>query len=142
MTPKTVLALITCFAAFALVGCGDNGSSTILAPTVDTVPPAVPTGVGVDQTLTAVMIDWDANSEPDLAGYVLERSLDMGATWQTLGSAVLTSNSYADYKYPHADYRVAAIDQSENQSAYSAQVAFSLPDRGPKIPAQAWAPTN
>ncbi|MBZ0268113.1 fibronectin type III domain-containing protein [bacterium] len=142
MTPKTVLALISSIAAIALVGCGDNGSSNILTPTVDTVPPATPTGVSVDQTVTNVLISWDANSEPDLAGYVLERSLDNGTTWETLGSAALTTNDYSDYKYPHADYRVAAMDDSQNQSAYSSEVSFSLPDRGPKIPSQPWAPVN
>lgn len=142
MTPKTVLALISGIAVLALVGCGDGGSSTIITPTVDTVPPATPTGIALDQTNTAVLISWDANSEADLAGYVLERSLDDGTTWEEMGSGVLTSNGYSDYKYPHADYRVAAVDESQNQSAYSDEVAFSLPDRGPKLPAAPHSPTR
>jgi hypothetical protein len=134
MTPKTVLILMTSLAAFALYGCGDD-SSSIAGPgttAVDTVPPAVPTNVEVHALTSSVNLSWAENSEPDLAGYVLQRSLDDGASWETIGTALLTSASYTDTKNRAAQYRVAATDLSSNQSAFSTEVGYRSPNPKPK----------
>lgn len=131
MTPKTVLALATCLVAFALVGCGDNGTGSIVSPedpiVADTVPPAVPTDMVVHALTRTVEVSWSENSEPDLAGYVLQRSFDGGSSWETLGGSLLTTASYTDARDYSALYRVAATDLSSNQSAFSNQEGYWVP---------------
>jgi hypothetical protein len=54
---------------------------------------------------------------------------------------LLTAAGYADTYHPAVDYRVAAVDQSDNQSAYSAAqswVYIRLSDG--KRPTQPMAP--
>ena len=143
MTPKTVLTLIASLslAAVVLVGCGDDSSTVISpGPAVDTVPPASPTGVRVNTTVTTVELSWTANAEPDLAGYTLQRSFDGGETWHALSTSLLATNSYSDYKNQTAEYRVAAEDLASNQSAYSAQVGYRLATPKPKYASSAAQP--
>jgi hypothetical protein len=127
MTPQNLWKLVKLvpFAlAIALVGCGDDGSSSpgttiVPTPTPDTVPPSVPTNLDVEWDNGTLVLQWDENSEPDLAGYMLQRSYDAGTTWEYVSPTPLTVASYVDTFANRADYRVSAIDTSDNQSAYS-----------------------
>lgn len=146
MTPSAVrlLGVLPVVLAFALGGCGDGSDSTT-APggnqPVDTVPPAVPVNLQVSANLgfapASIQVVWDENAEPDLAGYVLQRSLDRGATWVDLTTTPLLSSDYLDVYHSRADYRVAAVDLSDNESAFSTPRAWIyIPNDGGKNPSR------
>lgn len=144
MTPSAVrfLGVLPVALAIALGGCSDSSDSAINPNiTIDTVPPAVPVNLQVTANLAAapasIQVAWDENAEPDLAGYVLERSLDRGATWTTLSSTPLAIAAYQDVYHARADYRVAAVDLSDNASAFSAPRGWVYIDRsGGKNPSR------
>ena len=76
MTPKRTLIWTWALAfVLALTGCGDSDSTT---QPIDTVPPATPANLAVTGSTDGIFLSWDENSEPDLAGYVLQISLDRG----------------------------------------------------------------
>jgi hypothetical protein len=130
LTPLLALATSLLF-----VGCGDDSSSP--AGTADTTPPATPSGLSLASNVTNVTIEWDDNSEADLAGYIVEKSLDGGATWEDF-TDVITTSSYTDALTARADYRVRSTDLVGNESGATAAVTYVLPpDRGPKVPARA-----
>jgi hypothetical protein len=144
MTPSAVrlLAVLPVAFALALGGCGDDINSAFNPPgSVDTVAPAVPVNLQVSANLSggpaSIQVQWDENAEPDLAGYVLQRSLDRGATWTTLTVTPLTAANYQDLYYSRADYRVAAVDFSDNESAFSSPRAWIyIPRDGGKNPSR------
>jgi hypothetical protein len=134
MTPK-MLKIIPFVAIIALVGCGDSGTAP-LTETIDTVPPAVPANVELQAWLgveKALVVTWESNAEPDLAGYIVQRSLDDEDTWETV-TGVLTTNEWHDGYHSLAHYRVSAVDLSENQSAFSGSVGYLAGNGLPKWP--------
>jgi hypothetical protein len=128
MTPKRLLRIVA-VPALALLGVGGCGSTS--ETLVDTTPPNAPSNLSVASDATSLTVTWAENSEVDLAGYVLERSFDEGATWATVSESVLTDATWVDTLHGRADYRVAAVDVSENQSAYSETATYLGPTRGP-----------
>jgi hypothetical protein len=135
MTPKRLLRIVA-LPAVALLGAGGCGDSTSDTVEVDTTPPSAPSSLALAPDESSLTITWAANSEADLAGYVLERSLDRGQTWAPVSETVLTESSWVDTLRGRADYRVAAVDLSDNQSAYSDTATWIAPSGGPgKIPA-------
>jgi hypothetical protein len=132
MIPTTIRHLIRVLpvvSALALAGCGNDGDP--LFDEGDTTPPAAPANLAIARTDDALMVSWDANSEPDLAGYVLQRSLDSGESWSAVSDTTLAVTSVQDDYRSRADYRVAAIDVSLNQSAYT-RGSFVAATGGPK----------
>ncbi|MFN8179550.1 MAG: hypothetical protein U0167_16600 [bacterium] len=137
MTPRLGLfgtALVS-LAAVLFVGCGDSNSPTAPAPP-DTTPPAVPAGVQLAAAFDHLQVTWAANSEPDLAGYLITQSTDDGATWTEATAAPLTTNAFDTAACPQIQFRVSAVDLSSNESAPSAAVGYHAPNRQPKFPAQ------
>lgn len=121
-TRKNILnGILVCGLALA-VGCSSD-SNTTAAP-VDTVPPAIPDGVGGWMTRGGdVEVAWEANvTDPDLAGYVVQRSVN-GQSWEDTRQGLVTSNSWRDGSVQAGNsysYRVSAVDASGNASGYSA----------------------
>jgi hypothetical protein len=122
-------------AALALAGCGDEAANPIDNTPIDTTPPATPVGLTVAPSETTLLVQWDDNSEADLAGYVLEKSIDRGNRWDTVGGLLLSSQ-FEDAIASRADYRVRAQDLTGNESANSAAITFIAPTGPPpKTPA-------
>lgn len=119
----------------ALAGCGDDASNPLDDDeTIDTTPPSIPSGLAVSSTPTSLIVEWEDNSEIDLAGYVLEKSTDRGNRWDVVGGVLLAS-SYEDVYSNRADYRVRARDLTGNESANTAPIVFIGPTgRPPKRP--------
>jgi hypothetical protein len=143
MNPHDVrhfLAIALVAFAPVLGGCGDESAPLDPGDQIpDTTPPAVPVNLEVagDPQTASIQVAWDENAEADLAGYVLERSLDRGASWTTVSATPLSTAAYQDAYYPRADYRVAAVDQSDNQSAFSGtRTWIYIRNSGPKVPEQ------
>ena len=80
-------------------------------------------------------VRWDDNAEPDLAGYVVQRSFDE-ADWLVV-SDVLTTSEFEDETDSEVHFRVSSLDQTGNQSAYSSSVGYYGPNGpGPKEPSK------
>lgn len=129
--PWTAL-LVPC--VFVLVGCGET-SETIAPPaTPDTTPPSVPTDVTLYDRPDYLEVTWTPNAEVDLDGYQVIRSTDNGATWEPASASTLETNSFQSGKFLVVQYRVSAVDDAANESAYSGPVGYRAPNRDPKIP--------
>ena len=117
--------------ALMIAGCGD--SDPMSPNPIDTTPPSVPAAVELSALYDHLEVTWAPNAEADLAGYVVSRSLDDGATWTPVSATPFTENTFEDGKYPLVQYRVAAVDASSNQSAFSSAVGYRAPNDRPKF---------
>ena len=70
----------------ATVDATDTFTWTVTKPNV---PPAAPTGLSAKVTTTSVVLDWDNNTEPDLAGYFVDRSAGATGPWTRLNATIL-----------------------------------------------------
>lgn len=96
--------------------------------TPDTTAPDVPVGLSATASDGQVALSWSDNTEGDLAGYKLYRSTTSGSGYSAVNTATLTSSSYTDTGVSNGTtyyYVVSAIDQTGNESAYSAEVSAS-----------------
>lgn len=86
--------------------------------------PAVPTGLTATPQVASVLLQWDANQEQDLAGYMLLRAEQGSDEWNTIARK-LTATSFIDNNLRQGHryaYRLKAIDCSDNQSQSSGAV--------------------
>lgn len=109
---------------------GPLGATPPPPPPGDTTPPAAPTGLTATGQNAKVVLDWADNTEPDLAGYHVERSQDppsaSSRTWTRLTGSPLGTSAYVDTAVVNGTtyyYRVRAVDTSGNESAPSAEQA-------------------
>lgn len=108
-------------------------SAPVVVATTDIFAPAVPHGLGVIYSAATRTMDlsWVPNTEPDLAGYLVDRSRD-GGPWQQISPAnPVTVPAYSDTAaQPGHSYRYAvrAVDTHGNRSARSDPTqAFATP---------------
>lgn len=99
---------------------------------IDTMPPAVPTGLSCVGHDHEVVLKWEANKENDLAKYRLYRSQTPLTGYESL---VLTEFSKATDSgidnYKPFYYKVSAIDKAENESELSPSVKGMAITPGP-----------
>jgi uncharacterized repeat protein (TIGR01451 family) len=106
---------------------------------IDNLPPAAPTGLtAVQQGVTSdVLASWNANTEPDLLGYLLYRDGRLAnATGVVIGDLkrfVLETTQYLDPNVPDGlhVYEVYAMDEAGNISDPSAPAEVTLDTRAP-----------
>lgn len=94
----------------------------------DTTPPANPTGLVAVAGEESVSLNWDTNTEGDLAGYNVYRSTTSGSGFAKVSSTVLTTSSYFDNGLTNGTpyyYKVTAEDDTlpANESGYSSEVS-------------------
>ena len=78
--------------------------------------------------LQLVTLQWDANTEEDLAGYNIYRSLETGANYTQLNSELITETQYEDLTplpYTEYYYVATAVNTDELESGYSNEVPYS-----------------
>jgi hypothetical protein len=99
------------------------------AGSVDTTPPAAPTGLTATATgPVSVALDWADNTEPDLAGYNVYRAASSGGAYTKLNGSVLTGSQFTDTSAPsnaQSFYRVRAVDTSGNESTPASASAIT-----------------
>jgi|GEM_PF-283760 len=113
------------FSAFA-----DNWRRTSIQPP-DTTPPLVPTGLTPTAGNSTVGLDWNDNSEGDLAGYNIYRSTTSGSGYTQLNGSLLTSSNYTDNSVTNGTtyyYVVTATDTNSNESDYSGEASATPAD--------------
>ncbi|MFC1976782.1 hypothetical protein ACFLWS_00720 [Chloroflexota bacterium] len=103
---------------------------------VANVPPAAPTGLIATAGDGQVGLDWNDNSEGDLAGYNVYRSLSSGANYTEIES-LWTSSNYTDTGLTNGItyyYVVTAVDNVTAQSGYSNESSATPGDPPPAAP--------
>jgi hypothetical protein len=95
--------------------------SSVAAYSANFTPPSGPFSAG------GIHLAWSANTEPDLAGYNVYRSSVSGGPYTKLNSSLVTATSFDDGVSGPGPfyYVVTAVDTSNNDSAFSAQVSAS-----------------
>jgi len=110
-----------------LSGCD---TSLMVPHLLDTAPPATPTGATASlEGGTNVRVRWNANSEPDLAGYLVYRALASSGPYARLTGSPITTTNYLDTTAPDTLsiwYGLSAVDASGNESARSAPLRVFL----------------
>lgn len=82
------------------------------------IPPAIPKGLTAKASTASVTLQWTANTEADLAGYMVLRA-DAGDTnWNTIARKVQGTSFTDNTCLPGHEYQYAvkAIDMSDNMS--------------------------
>jgi len=104
----------------------------------DTTPPDSVTGLSAtaDNPNHQIELDWDDNSEGDLAGYHVYRASSPGGPYERITGAPATTSAYDDDSAEVQDgatwyYVVRTVDTSDNQSGASAEVSAALDDNVP-----------
>jgi hypothetical protein len=119
MKASKFLVLVSVTLLVFVGACGNDGGQT--SPVIDTVPPNPPVGVIAEDTGSTVMITWAENAEVDLAGYKVFRSSYEDGPFQPVRTSLVRCPWYYDDVTPAAMtfYRVTAVDESGNESAFS-----------------------
>lgn len=101
-------------------------------PTIDLTAPAAPSGVTAVVQQQRIQLTWQANSESDLAGYRLYRSLTLpvDTTAPPIHSEpLLTTPSYTDQVSNEGNsyyYVIVAVDANQNSSSPSAALLVTI----------------
>jgi hypothetical protein len=119
-----------CFVVRSVAAVGtafieSDPSSPICVTPKDTFPPAAPKSLTAVGDTGAVNLVWDANTEPDLAGYVVLRAEAPGDNMQPLMRESIRENRYVDRTVKPGViyfYTVVALDKAGNRSAASNRV--------------------
>ncbi|MCL7488877.1 MAG: Ig-like domain-containing protein [Desulfobulbaceae bacterium] len=100
----------------------DNVSEQEVNFTIDTTPPGHPALSGSLEAGAGILLQWQGNSEPDLAGYYLYRNNEK------INSALMDGEQYLDQDLAEGEYiyTVRAVDLAGWESADSNQVAFTV----------------
>ena len=103
-----------------------HASTSAMRPT-DSTPPAAPSGLAAQGTASGIALNWNDNTEGDLAGYNIYRAASSGGPYTKLNAALRTLSDFADTTAPSnatSFYRVSAVDMSGNESAFATISAF------------------
>jgi fibronectin type 3 domain-containing protein len=96
---------------------------------VSNLAPAVPSGLSGTAATNSISLNWNDNSESDLAGYAVYRSTTSGTGFAPLAED-LTQSSYTDSAIQAGTtyyYIVFAFDTAGNASAASSQISVTAP---------------
>lgn len=105
----------------------------------DKTPPAAPTGLkGFIEKNGLVHLSWDRNAEEDLKGYKVYFANSNEHIYSQITIAPTTDTSFTDSITLHTLtkniwYKIVAVDENNNHSAYSAPVSLKKPDIVPPI---------
>lgn len=126
--PRIVWGEERCYTIRAQRATGDlkiesDAPPPACATLVDTFAPAPPANLYSSPAAGAISLIWDANREPDLAGYIVLRGSSV-ETLAPLFNDVMTETTFRDTVQPGVrfTYAVIAVDRAGNRSAPSKPV--------------------
>ena len=99
-----------------------NVSTQVVTVTLDSTPPVAPLLLNATVSGNNTTVTWRANTETDLAGYLLYRNDQVangnGTTTSSLKPLLLSGVTYSDNALPDGEYtyQLVAIDQADNMS--------------------------
>lgn len=114
-----------------------DAMESLVSTPVNFNAPAAPAGLSARANQASVTLNWQTNSESDLAGYSVFRSDTPGGPYDTIAMGVTTNyfqDKSANQPRPYY-YVIKAVNDSAGQSAYSAQ-ASAMPGGAPCLVAQ------
>ncbi len=122
-----------CYAVRAVTLSGTQSIEGELSPVqcvtpVDTFAPVAPISLKAVGSEGAISLIWDANTEPDLAGYLVMRATLPGSEFTPVTPVPIKETTFNDTtvtKGVHYAYVVVAVDTAKNASARSNQVEES-----------------
>ncbi len=120
---------ITALDAFNESAPSAEQSATPTASGADFVAPAAPTGFSATPGDSTVTLAWSANTEPDLAGYFVYRSVSASGPFTKLSGALIAGTSTVDSTVVNDTtyyYVITAQDSAGNESPFSVQ-QFATP---------------
>ncbi len=96
-------------------------------------PVAIPTGLTVKGYDSHVFLQWNANSEPNLNGYEIFRSVNDGASWQKAGITDQSTSCFSDFVRPLGTnlnllYKINALNDANQPSDFTDPVVTSTHD--------------
>ncbi|MCK4723477.1 MAG: hypothetical protein KAT75_09235, partial [Dehalococcoidia bacterium] len=104
------------------LGSNESGYSTEDNATPTNAPPAAPTGLVATPGDRQVSLDWNDNSEGDLDGYNVYRSLTSSANYTQINGSLVATSNYNDSTVHGGTtyyYVVTAVDTGVLESGYS-----------------------
>ncbi|HEV7300165.1 MAG TPA: malectin domain-containing carbohydrate-binding protein, partial [Tepidisphaeraceae bacterium] len=114
----------------------DNNESPFAAANgvaMDGVPPAIPANLSATASTTGISLDWNNNSDTDLAGYNVFRASSPSGPYAKVNGSLLSASSYFDGQAPAGApsyYYVVAVDLSGNSSTESGTASATRPTVG------------
>jgi flagellar hook assembly protein FlgD/fibronectin type 3 domain-containing protein len=113
-------------------------STTSVTVTIDNLAPAKPTGLKAQISgSNDVSLNWNANTEPDLAGYLLYRDgvlvNQIDPSDNSIRPYLLVGTTYLDKARPDGSpvYTVVAVDKADNLSDRSDPASVTIDTRAP-----------
>jgi hypothetical protein len=100
------------------------------------VPPSAPSGLSAVPGDSEVALNWNANTEGDIAGYNVYRSTTPGGGYVLLNGTLLSNPEYTDEtaaNFTMYCYVVTAVDLDTLESGYSDEVK-AIPNDGTFVP--------
>jgi acetyl esterase/lipase/fibronectin type 3 domain-containing protein len=128
-TPASTNTGLNVFTIQVSAAGGSDTATLQITVDADTTAPAVPTGLSATAGYNSVTLDWNENTEDDLAGYSVYRST-VSSNYTTALVSNLTSSAYVDRTAVNDTtyyYSVSASDGSGNESSKSSEVS-ATPD--------------
>ncbi|MFA0964367.1 hypothetical protein AB9P05_21355 [Roseivirga sp. BDSF3-8] len=123
---------------YSITAVGENGeevsSFPYLVQSEDSTPPAVPAGLtGTVSTDGVVALQWQANTEADLEGYILFRANSAAEQFYAIHRDPISGTSFRDSinintLTEKVYYKLVAMDKRYNKSAYSPALELNRPD--------------
>lgn len=111
----------------ASVDANQNESYRLSALGTPRSIPVVPQNFAETPIADGIVVSWEPNTELDLAGYVLYRSLDPDTAGAAIHQGLLTATSYTDTNVDGATgyyyYTLRAVDTSAQFSAYTESIS-------------------
>jgi len=107
------------------------------AQLIDTIPPAVPTGLkGIVGDAGIAQLNWNRNPEADLLGYRVFRANSLKEEFVEVSKKILDQITFTDTitlhtLSPDIYYKMIAVDKNYNTSPYSAAIKIKRPDTIP-----------
>ena len=77
-------------------GGNESANSNEVSATPNALPPAPPTGLVATAGDKQASLDWNDNSEPDLAGYNVFRSTTQGGPYSKINAGLVAASDYVD----------------------------------------------
>ncbi|MFC2059965.1 hypothetical protein ACFLTZ_02575 [Chloroflexota bacterium] len=118
------------------LGSNESAYSSEYSATPVNAPPAAPTGLTATPGDFQVSLDWNDNTEPDLSGYNVYRSLTSGSGYSKVNGSLASTSNYTDTGLSNNStyyYVVTAVDNLSAESGYSDEVS-TIPNVAPAVP--------
>jgi len=131
---RSTLAILAAVAMVGLYGCGKSAEPTSVSPSLDGTPPSAPEGFSFAATTSYYRLAWSPSPDADVAKYQVY--LYQPDPSRDNSYVMIGETTTSDFALPasisgiEAYFRVRAVDQTGNRSAYSDAYGATIPVSG------------